>query len=370
MRGNNIVGIILSYINSDRVAELTKHRVMASVPFGGRYRIVDFVLSNMVNSGINKVGVITDYNYQSLMDHLGSGKAWDLSRKREGLFLLPPFISADKRADGKLESLRSIKTFLENCNEEYVIVTSCDTVYNMNYMDAVKFHNDKDADITVIYRKGTSEKDSRATIFDFDENGKICDLQITDDELENVNLGMNMYIMRKDFLKSNVSKLLSRNVHNFDIDLLFSAVKNCNFYGYEFKGACFEISSKESYYHANMALMNEEVREDLFKPKTPIYTKVRDEMPARYGINAKTTNSLVADGCIIEGEVENCVLFRGVHVKKGAKLKNCVIMQDSVIEENARLECIIADKNVIIQANKELKCDDAYHCYVEKGAIV
>lgn len=370
MRGNNVMGILFAYVNEKRVSQLTTNRVMASVPFGGRYRLVDFPLSNMVNSGINKVGVITERNYQSLMDHLGSGKAWDLSRKREGLYLLPPFGTDHTRSDGKVESLHSIKRFLYNSHEDYVILSDCDTVCNINYMAALKFHTENNADITVIYRHGNSPDGIASSIFTIDPENRARDVVVRDKGNMDCDIGMGMYILDRMKLISIIESCMGQNILDFDRTLILSCIQNLRVFGYEFKGQTFQITSLASYFAANMALMNPKTRNELFNFERPIYTKVRDDMPARYGLGSKVENSLIADGCVIDGEVENCILFRGVKVGKGAKLKNCVVMQDSIVGENGRLDYVMTDKNVVIEKNRTLMGSHTYPVYIAKDSLV
>lgn len=370
MRGNNILGIIFAYINGDRLPNATAHRIIASVPFGGRYRFVDFPLSNMVNSGINKVGVITDSNYQSLMDHLGSGKTWDLSRKREGLYLLPPFGADHQRTDGKIESLYSIKRFLQNSLEEYVLLSDSDAVYNMNYKEALAFHVEKQADITIIYRKGNTYDSVSSNILNISDEGKVKELRISEKAEDDKNIDMSLYLIKRTLLIDIVDECMGRNILRFNRGFLFKAIAQLNVYAYEFKGFYRQIVSRESYYEANMELMKHEVRQEWFNPKYPIYTKVKDEMPAKYGLNANVKNSLVADGCIIDGEVEDCVLFRGAVVGKGAYLKNCIVMQDTVIGEDVKMECVITDKNVVVNKGSELKGTSKCHSYIPKYSVV
>ena len=370
MFGNNVLGIIFAYAHEERVRDLTELRVMASVPFGGRYRLVDFTLSNMVNSGLNKVGIITEDNYQSLMDHLGSGKAWDLSRKREGLYLLPPFGKSTSRTDGKIESLDSIRRFLKNSLEEYVILSDCDMVCNIDYREALEQHVRQNADITVIYRHGTSPDVDRNNIYMVDPENRIRELLLHRGSEHGVNYGIGMYILSRELLLQLVEGCMSRNEYDFDKDMVQRVIPELRVMGYEFKGIAYQISSFEAYFNANMGLMDPRVRAELFNPNRPIYTKVRDDMPAKYGLNSYATNCLVADGCVIDGEVENCVLFRGVKIGKGAKVRNCVIMQDTVIGANSRLDYVVADKNVEIEENRTLMGYQTYPVFVAKGSKV
>lgn len=370
MRGNNVMGILFAYVHGKRVSELTSNRVMASVPFGGRYRLVDFPLSSMVNSGINKVGVITEQDYQSLMDHLGSGKAWDLSRKREGLYLLPPFGADHTRSDGKIESLATIKRFLNNSHEEYVILSDCDTVCNINYKDALAFHTKHDSDITVIYRHGSSPDGIDNSIYTVDPENRVRDSIVRDKGNSNCNIGMGMYIIGRKLLLEVVESCMGRNMVDFERVVIQKCIADMKVYGYEFKGQAFQMTSLASYFESNMALMEPKIREELFDPDSPIYTKVRDDMPAKYGLGCIVSNSLIADGCIIDGEVENCILFRGVKVKKGAKVKNCVLMQDTVIGENSQLNFVVTDKNVVVDRDRTLMGYQTYPVYIAKESKV
>lgn len=370
MLGNNVLGILFAYVHDERVRDLTELRVMASVPYGGRYRLVDFPLSNMVNSGLNKVGVITEANYQSLMDHLGSGKAWDLSRKREGLFLLPPFGQSTLRTDGKIQSLDSIRRFIKHSTEKYVILSDCDNVCNIDYRKPLEQHIATNADITIIYRHGTSPDVDRNTVYMVDPENRIREMLVHRGSERGVNYGMGMCIIGRELLLQLVDGCMSRNEYDFNKDLIQRVIPELKVMGYEFKGITYPISSFEAYFDANMALMDPKVRAELFNPNRPIYTKVRDDMPAKYGLDSNVSNSLVADGCVIEGEVENCVLFRGVKIGKGARVRNCVIMQDSVIGENSRLDYVVADKNVVIEADRTLMGYQTYPVYIAKESKV
>ncbi|MCI9575075.1 MAG: glucose-1-phosphate adenylyltransferase subunit GlgD [Clostridiales bacterium] len=371
MRGNNVVGILFSNVHDEKLRELTEKRTIASVPFGGRYRLIDFPLSNMVNSGINKVGVVTKSNYQSLMDHLGSGKAWDLSRKREGLYLLPPFDNKSDIHNSRVESLHSIRRFLLASSAEFVLLSDCDIVCNINYSDLVDFHIQRNADLTVVYHYGKiPDKMSDPTVYSVEPDGQVKDLLINPKVDGACNYGLNMYLARRDLLIQIVDDCVSRNMYSFKRDLLQRNMFNYRYYAYEFSGYSRVICSPLEYYQANMDLMDPEIRTQLFNPKRPIYTKVRDDMPARYGLGSCLNNSLVADGCVIEGEVDNCVLFRGVKVGKGTKLENCVIMQDTVIGANCNLNHVIVDKDVLIKDDRSLMGFESYPVFISKGSVV
>lgn len=371
MLGNHVVGILFSNVHDEKVQELTEKRTIASVPFGGRYRLIDFPLSNMVNSGINKVGVITNSNYQSLMDHLGSGKAWDLSRKREGLFLLPPFDNLGNVHNSRVESLYAIRQFLQASSADFVLLSDCDVVCNINYSDLVDFHMSRNADLTIVYQSGMiPPKMSDPTVYSVEADGQIKDLLINPKVDGACNYGLNMYLIRRDLLLQLVDDCVSRNMYSFKRDFLQRNMFQYRYFGYEFTGYSRAICSPLEYYQANMDLMKPEVRAELFNPQRPIYTKVRDDMPARYGVGSSVSNSLVADGCVIEGEVDSCVLFRGVKVGKGAKLSHCVVMQDTTIGANSNLNYVIIDKDVVIQDDRSLMGFESYPVFISKGSVV
>lgn len=371
MRGNNVLGLIFSNMHEEKVRELTENRTMGSVPFGGRYCLIDFPLSNMVNSGINKVGVLAKGRYQSLMDHLGSGKAWDLSRKREGLFLLPPFEAESFNGNSRIESLSSAELFLQNSKEEYVLLTDSDTVCNIDYGDVLAHHMENRADITLVCRRGVlPEKLADPTVYFAGDDGRVSDMLISPRAEGECCYGMNMMLIRRELLLRLVADCVSRNRYDFKRDLLQRNIADYRVFVYEFKGFAKTICSGAAYFEANMALMEPCVRAQLFDPSRPIYTKVRDDMPARYGLGASVSNSLVADGCVIDGEVRNSVLFRGVHVGKNTVVENCVILQDSVISPHSRLSYVITDKNVLIKEERSLLGFESYPVYIAKGSVV
>lgn len=370
MRGNNVLGLIFSNTNEEKLRDLTELRTMGSVPFGGRYRLIDFSLSNMVNSGINKVGVITKSNYQSLMDHLGSGKAWDLSRKREGLYILPPF-GEMRMINNRIESLSSIKTFLANSKEDLVLISDCDVVCNIDYSDVISYHVKKNADVTLICRFGTlPEKMSEPVVVTSDPDGRVLDLLIGPRTDGDCCYGMGMLLLKRELLIRLVDDCVSRNLYHFKRDLLQRNLPSLRIYSYEFGGYAQMICSSVSYFTANMELMQPNVRAQLFNPNRPIYTKVRDDMPARYGLGSSVSNSMIADGCVVDGEVRDSVLFRGVRVGKGARVENCVILQDSRIRPGCRLKYVITDKNVLIRNDRSLLGFESYPIFISKGSVV
>ncbi len=370
MRGNNIMGIIFANLHEDRISELTEVRIMGAVPFGGKYRLIDFPLSNMVNSGINKVGVLTKSNYQSIMDHVGTGKAWDLSRKQGGLFILPPFTNTNEYSN-RVTTLNSILPFLENSKQEYVVITDCDTVCNIDYQDVCRKHIENNADITLVYKRDRlPENPHEPAVLSFNSKGKVIDVLIDSNVTGSCSYYMNMMMVKRELLIELVNKCISKNTLNFKRDIIQGEYKNLNVYGYEFKGFSPVITSMSEYFNANMALMKHEIRADLFNSDNPIYTKVRDDMPTKYGLGSAVKNSLIANGCTIEGEVENCILFKGVHIGKGTKVSNCVIMQDTKIGADSSLSYVIVDKDVTIKDERTLMGFLSYPVYISKGSVV
>ncbi len=371
MTGKNIVGIIFSNAYDECIGELTGIRTMGSVPFACRYRLIDFALSNMVNSGVEKVGVLTKSNYQSLMDHVGTGKPWDLSRKNDGLFILPPFSTneAGGNAD-KLASLKGIMGFISRSDEEYVLLSDCNTVLNLDIEALTEYHAEKNADITIVYKNGKKPNLTDVIVLDMDENNKANTISVSPVCDGNVNFSLNVIFMKKALLERLINEAISLNYKDFEADIIQRNVGKLAIYGYEATGYSATIESMESYFKTNMELLNPDNCDDLFNADRPVYTKVRDDMPAIYGLGSNVKNSLVADGCIIDGTVENSILFRGVRVEKGAVVKNSIVMQGGFVAQNASLNCVVADKSVVITPNKTLSGAENYPVYIGKEIVI
>lgn len=369
----NVLGLIFSNMHDSTIEDLTKNRTMGSVLFGGRYRLIDFPLSNMVNSGISEVGVITKSNYQSLLDHLGSGREWELSRKKGGLHILPPFgNNASGMYRGRVDALSGIMGFITHSNAEYVLMSDCDVVANIDYKPILKAHLDKNADITVVCHKGvyTMEQTRFSTVFAVNEDGRVYDV-LTNPQISGLcNISLNMFMIKKDLLIQLVQQAISRCQFSFEHDIIQSKVNVLNICAYQYEGYLSRIDSIFTYFNENMRLLDTENRNQLFSEFKPIYTKVSDNAPCKYGLGSHVKNSLVADGCVIEGYVENCVLFRGVKVGKGARVKNSIIMQGTVIGEKSDINYIITDKQVVISDNRTLSGSQVYPLFVGKGATV
>ena len=365
------MGIIFSNINEDLIREMTDMRTLGSVPFGGRYRMIDFPLSSMVNSGINKVAVITKRNYQSLMDHLGSGKPWDLSRNRDGLYIFPPFGNSLGEFNNRIDMISAIGSFIKNSMEEYVLMSDCNIVCNIDYKEVIENHIKNNADITLIYRKSVMPKVmNEEMVFSLTKDSKISQIRINPDISGRCNCSMNMILMKRQLLLDLVYNCQSQNKTSFERDILQKNVNKLNMYGYEFAGFSREVTSMSSYFEANMMLMKKNVKEELFSRSYPIYTKIRDDMPTRYGLGADVKNSMLANGCMIDGTIENSIIFRGVKIGKGTIIKNSVIMQDTIIGENCNINYIITDKDVRIKDDRMLMGFQSYPVYISKDSVI
>ena len=374
MAGNqNILGLVYASIHDEIVLDLTRNRTMGSVPFGGRYRLIDFPLSNFVNSGISQVGVITKRNYSSLLDHIGSGREWDLARKKGGLHLLPPYSHTGATVyNGRLDALGNVWSFVENSAADYVILSNCDVITSIDFRPAVKAHIESGADITAIYAKGfyDQQKDRHATIFGIGGDGFVNDVTIDPPMTGSCNMGLDMYVMSKEFLRRIVKESMSRNRHSFRRDILLDRNAKYRILAFEHTGYFAKIDSLESYFNANLALLDIAKRDALFPKARPVYTKTKDNAPVRFGLEAHIRNSLIADGCIIEGKVENCVIFRGVKIGRGSVVRDSIITQDTVIGARCSIRNVITDKNVQIADERQLTGSAGYPLFISKGAEI
>lgn len=372
MTGNNILGIIYSNKYDECLNEITGLRTMGSVPFAGRYRLIDFALSNMVNSGIEKVGVITKSNYQSLMDHLGTGKPWDLSRKTEGMFILPPFSSASNLGDytNRVEMLRGVMGFISRSTEEYILLSDCNEVMNIDIDELMDFHTDNNADISIVYQHGDLPKLDNIMELQMLADGRITQVALSPNTSGAVDYSLNMILMKRSLLQRLINEAVSLNHESFERDIIQGNVNKLRIFGFAAKGFTRTIDSLASYFKVSMDLLEPQNCAQLFTADRPVYTKVRDDMPAIYGLGSKVKNSLIADGCIIDGEVENSILFRGVRVEKGAVVKNSILMQGSFVATGSTLNYTIADKSVAITPNKTLSGAENYPVFVGKGIVI
>ncbi len=373
-------GLIFSNIHDSSIPELTRLRTIASVPFGCKYRLIDFPLSNMVNSGITKVGIITHYNYQSLLDHIGTGKDWDLARRSGGIKILPPFITAyDAKATNslyttRLEALLGVTNFISRCTEDVIVLSDCDTICNIDLSKVLERHEETGADITVVTKRVTSDNYNaeRHSVLVLDENDKIIDAaEYSSDVKGAFNVSTNIMVITRRYLITVLNDAAAHGYTSFFRDIIAKNVGKADFRAYRFDGFYSLINNLPGYFETSMKLLDSEVREELFETQDrPVFTKVRNSAPTSYSSDAKVSNSIVADGCVIEGEVENCVIFRGVKVGKGTVVRNSILLQDTYVGENVTLNCVITDKNTVIRDGRNLSGHESMPFYIGKGIMV
>ncbi len=373
-------GLIFSNIHDECLPELTRLRTMASVPFGGRYRLIDFPLSNMVNSGITKIGIITHYNYQSLLDHIGTGKDWDLARRSGGIKILPPFITAyDAKTstslyNTRLEALLGVMNFITRCTEDVLVLSDCDTICNIDISKVIDQHEATGADITVVTKRLADGcvGSERHSVMVLDEEGKILDASEYSTDVEcGFDISTNIMIANRRYLITVLNDAAAHGYTSFFRDIIARNVDKANFRAYRYDGFYALINNLPGYFDTSMSLLDSDVRAELFEnAESPIFTKVRNSSPTSYSEGAKVSNSIVADGCVIEGEVENCVVFRGVKVGKGTVVRNSILLQDTYIGENVSLNCVVTDKNAVIRDGRNLSGHESMPFYIGKGVMV
>ncbi len=371
------VGLIFSNIHDNNIPELTKMRTLGSVPFGGRYRLIDFALSSMVNSGISKIGIVTHNNYQSLIDHLGNGKDWDLARREGGIKILPPYISSFENAASnkyystRLEALLGTVNFFNRCKEDYVVMSDCDVICNLDINDVIDQHVKTGADITFVTKVTVPTDGEIVRAVECDKDGNVTDIVDKKNVSEKTRVYINVMVVKRTYLLNVLDIAMGRGYTSFMQDVVRKNIGKETYKIYDYQGPYAHIGSMEGYFDCSMKLLNNDVREQLFGVKNrPVLTKIRNSAPTRYCEGAVVTNSVVAEGCIIEGTVENSIIFRGVHVGKGAVVKNCILFQDTYICQNAELNCVITDKNVMIKDKRKLSGHETMPFYIGKNMSV
>lgn len=369
-----MLGIIFSNIYDAEMGELTRNRTVASLPFGGRYRQVDFTLSNMVNSNITKVGIITKYNYQSLMDHFGDASDWDLNRKNGGLFILPPFASGITTVyKGKLEALNSALSFLKCSKKDYVLMCDSTVICNIDFEDVLKSHIKSGATVTVVANKDYEMKDNvnNELVLKLFKN-KVVDMAVNSIVNDGEYTGMGMYIMKRTDLIEVIERSVSHGLCHFEKDFLQRQyiAGNISINCYKFDDIVLRNKNISTYFKNNLSLIDKKVQKSIFKKSAPIYTKVRDEAPTYYESGCEVNNCILADGCIIKGTVENSVIFRNVIIEEGSVVKNSILNQGTVIKKGANLINVITDKDVIVNENTVLAGASQLPLIIGKGNIV
>lgn len=377
-RMKNTLGIIIGFDSNNDLRELSEHRPVASVPFGGRYRVIDFMMSNLVNSGCYQVAVLMRDKYQSLLDHLGSGKDWDLSRKRGGMFLLPPNAFAPKSSPlvtenyrTSLEALGSISDMLNKNKSEHVLICSADIVANIPLDEVMKEHKKSEADVTIVCTKNP-EGGAFDMFLDLSPRHEVEDIRNGD------NMGgkckyksMGIYIMKRKYLQSLLSDCVTHNLRSFERDAMQHVFKRGDkVHGYVFDKYSAKIENVKGYFSASMDMLDKDIRDQVFLKNRPILTKIYDEAPTYYGEDAEVSDSLIADGSRIEGTVENSIIFRGCTIAKDAIVKDSIVLPNSSIGEGVELSYVVTDKGVTVRENRKMVGGATYPVAIAKNATV
>lgn len=371
----DVMGVLVLIEPRDKLKELTVHRSLAAVPFGARYRLIDFALSNLVNAGIRNVGVFVQDKYRSLMDHLGIGQEWDLNRKRDGLFILPPEKFADGTTswlmNGDILMLRRHLDYLARSRQEYVILMTSPVIWSIDLKKVMEFHLSKNADVTMLYHlDGKDECVGTSTEIDTDEKGKVIEIRVNPLLSQSSKVLLDTFIVKRQLLMELIDKAIASGGSDFVRDVLIRNLDKFRVYGWEFNGYAQKITSLECYYRTSMELPNPNVYQEIFFQNGPVFTKIKNEPPTIYAETAVVKNSLIANGCKIEGVVENSILFRGVKIGKNAVIKNSIVMQKAEIKEKAILEYVIIDKDSTISEEKRLMGAAVYPLVIGKGTTL
>jgi glucose-1-phosphate adenylyltransferase len=369
------MGLINLHESDDLLREIARYRPLAAIPFAGRYRLVDFILSNLINSGITNVGILAAGNSRSLMDHIRSGKEWDLARKKDGLFILPSLQIGNVQGafPNDLADFFNNLDYIKCSRQRYVLLAGSRMICNINFESVYRFHIEKKADITVLYKDYSGSATGRltnATMLETDEDSRVRDMEICPVNPRSKKMSMEMYLIDRQLLVDLIDASMSRGGTNVARDCLIKNLATLKLYGYPFSGYLARINSVQSYFEHSRELLNPEVWRELFFANGSIYTKVKDEAPAKYQQDAVVQRSLVANGSVIAGKVENSILFRGVKIHKGARVINSIIMQKGEIGPGAVLENVICDKDVKITSGKKLKGELNHPIVIEKGTVV
>jgi len=362
----NYIGMLMLNEQEDNIKSLTKSRPIASIPIGGRYRIIDFVLSNMVNSGIHNIGIFTNTKSRSLVDHVGSGKPWDLDRKINGLFLFN--LTSERSQLRDIDVLSGNMEYIYRTKQEYVIISSSYMICNMNYNEAAKYHEESGSDITLIYKKTNNGKKHYVncnTLY-IDEDNKVLSIGKNIGAEEKLNISMEMFIMKKSTLIDIVNSCIQTGSYNSIKTAIYNEVSKFNVNAYEFKGYLQCVNSLQNYYKTSMDMLNAKITKELFFNNGLIFTKSKDEAPTKYFNGSEVTNSLISNGCILKGKIDKSIISRRVTVEADAVLKNCIIFQNCEIKKGCKLTNVIIDKNTVINENTVLEGDEEFPVVIEK----
>ena len=373
---NNVMGLVFANIYDSSLGQLTNKRTQASLPFGGRYRQIDFTLSNMANAGIRHVGIVTQYNFQSLMNHIGSGEEWDLELEVNGLEYITPYsMGVSNNFRGKLEAIAAAgKSYLADAPEEYVVLADAAVIATMDLESIIRAHIDSGKDLTVVVKAGIANAEKQLDLaVRLGEDREITDMAVDYAAPEDYLASMGIFIIRRELLLESAEDCVAHNRYRFEREFILQdwADGLLSVNAYEYRDVALFNESAEEYFRNNLALIDKNVRRDLlFRNGLTIYTKVRDQVPTFYGESSEIDDCIVADGCVLLGAAENSVLFRGVKLSTGAHIKNCVVMANCEIGIGAQLENCILDKDVKISAGAKLIGTEARPVILNRGEIV
>lgn len=366
------IGIILAGGNNESLGELTSSRATSAMPVASGYRAIDFSLSNMSNSGISKVAVITQYNSRSLRDHLSSSKWWDFGRKLGGLFIFSPSLTSDGSIwyRGTADSIYQNLTYLKRSNEKYVVIAGGNGIYKMDYRKMIAYHVEKGSDITIACKTGCDWDKTKFGVMSVEESGKVLDFEEKPLQTDFDVISLGIYVMERTLLIKLLESSIAEKRFDFVRDILVYYKKVLNIYAYRFEGYWNALTSTKSYYNINMDFLKEDVRELFFKQYPLILTKPKDQPAAKYNIGAVVKNAIVGSGAIINGSIENSVIFRKVYIGDNASIKNSIIMEDSFIGNNCVIENAIIDKEVIISDGKHVGNVSDELLIIGKGTVM
>ncbi len=354
------VGIILAGGNNSRAQEMTKKRALAAMPIAGSYRCIDYALSSMTNSHIKKVAVLTQYNSRSLNEHLSSSKWWDFGRKQGGLYLFTPMLTEDNNFwyRGTADAIYQHITFLKRSHEPYVIISSGDCVYKIDFNKVLDYHVKKNADITVVCKEMPEGTDfTRYGVIKMDEDDRILSYEQKPETADSNIISAGIYVFRRRQLIEMLEKSAGEGRYDLVNDVLIPYMEEKTICGYMMEEYWSNIASVDSYYETNMDFLKPEVRK-FFNASPAVYSKVDDLAPAKYNQGADVKNSLIASGCILNGSVENSILFKKVFVGNNCVIKNSIILNEVYIEDNAYIENCIIESRGTIEAGERLVGED------------
>lgn len=364
------MGLILADNRRIQLDALNRPRALAAVPFAGRFRVIDFTLSNMVNCGVRRIGVVALTRYKSLMDHIGTGSWWDLDRMRQGLYLIPPYINPVTRAPDRTDA-QGIIDFVEGGREDYVFISSSDYISNIRLLPLLERHIEAGADMSVYYARDGHIPRALSLAIEVDDRSLIRDLMVDYARTTSDLNAFGLLVISKSLLLQLLSEMMARGISDFSILGLLQLYERFRILAVEHPGLLFRIYDTASYFEASMRILEHEVRNQLFSVDRPIYTKVKNRAPCLImPESGRVSNVLASDGCAIMGEVANSVLFRGCIIGRNARVTNSVLFQDVQISEGVTLDHVIVDKNSVIKMGGKLLGQVGYPIVIGKNSIV